>query len=92
MRKVDSVLAVPDCDAACIGGETVAAMIEGLQGGGNLRDRLLFFKCGCHALPQTVGIAAQPQHKVDVLLCKRKSRGCFHILCFINILNLFRFG
>ena len=92
MREMDSVLAVPDCDTACIGGKTVAAMIEGLQGGGYFRDRLLLFKFSCHALPQTVGIAAQPQHMVDVLLGKRKSRGRFHILCFINILNLFRFG
>ncbi len=92
MREMDSVLAVPDCDTACIGGKTVAAMIEGLQGGSYFRDRLLLFKFSCHALPQTVGIAAQPQHMVDVLLGKRKSRGRFHILCFINILNLFCFG
>ena len=33
MREMDSVLTIPDCDTACIGGKTVAAMIEGLQGG-----------------------------------------------------------
>ena len=27
-----------------------------------------------------------------LFLCKRKSRGCLHILCFIYSLNLFRVG
>ena len=34
----------------------------------------------------------QPQHMVDVSLGKRKSRGCFHILCFIYDSDLFCFG
>ena len=33
------------------------------------------------------------QHMVDVILGKRKSRGCMrYILCFIYGLDLFRFG
>ena len=44
-------------------------------------------------LPLTVCIAAQTQHMVDVILGKRKSRGCMrYILCFIYGLDLFRFG
>ena len=91
-REMDSVLAIPDGEAACICGKSVAAMIEFFQSGGDLRDRLLLFKFSGHALPQTVRIAAQPQHMVNVCLGKRKSRGCFHILCFVYDSDLFRFG
>ena len=60
---------------------------------GNLSGGFLLFK-GCnHTLPLAVCIAAQTQHKVNIILGKRKSRGCMrYILCFIYGLDLFRFG
>ena len=68
-------------------------MIEGLQGGSYFRDRLLLFKFSCHALPQTVGIAAQPQHMVKLRLRNGKSEGRLrNALRFFYGCNLFRFG
>ena len=86
--KMDTVLGIPCGDAA----DPVAAVIERFQYLGNLSGSFLLFK-GCnHTLPLAVRVAAQPQHMVDVILGKRKSRGCFHILCFIYDSDLFVFG
>ena len=85
---MDTILGIPCSDAA----DPVAADIEGLQIGRNLGNGFLYFK-GCdNALSLAIGIAAHPQHMVDVGLGKRKSRGCLHILCFIHSLDLFCFG
>ena len=73
--------------------DTIAAVIEGLQIRTDLSGGLLLFKCGNNAFPLAVRIASKPQHMVYIRLGKRKSRGCMrYILCFINILDLFRFG
>ena len=86
--KMDAVLGIPCGDAA----DPVAAVIERFQYLGNFGGGFLLLK-GCnHTLPLAVRVAAQPQHMVDVSLCKRKSRGCFHILCFIYDSDLFVFG
>ena len=75
---MDAVPGIPCGDAA----NPITPMVEGLQIGRYFRQGLLFLKGRHNALPQPVGVAAQPQHMVDVLLGKRKSRGCLHILCF----------
>ena len=85
---MDTVLAIPCGDTA----DPVASVKKTFQIVRDLGGGLLFFKSSDDALPLAVGIAAQPQHMVNVRLGKRKSRGCFHILCFIYFLNLFRFG
>ena len=86
--KMDAVLGIPCGDAA----DPVTAVIESFQYLGNLSGGFLLFK-GCnHALSLAVCIAAQTQHMVNIRLGKRKSRGCFHILCFIYDSDLFVFG
>ena len=85
---MDTILGIPCGDAA----DPVAAVIERFQYLGNLSGSFLLFK-GCnHTLPLAVRVAAQPQHMVNIRLAKRKSRGCFHILCFIYDSDLFVFG
>ena len=85
---MDTILGIPCAHTA----KAIAAVVQRFQYLGNLSGGFLLFK-GCnHTLPLTVCIAAQTQHMVDVTLGKRKSRGCSHILCFIYILDLFRFG
>jgi len=86
--KMDSILGIPCSDAA----NPVAAMIQIFQGVCDLGGGLLFLKGRDNALSLAIGVAAQPQHMVDVSLGKRKSRGCFHILCFIYDSDLFCFG
>ena len=86
--KMDAVLGIPCGDAA----DPVAAVIQIFQNVCEFGGGFLLFK-GCnHTLPLAVRVAAQPQHVVDVSLCKRKSRGCFHILCFVYDSDLFVFG
>ena len=89
MGKMDTLLGIPCAHTA----KTVAAMVQRFQYLGNLSGGFLFFK-GCnHTLPLAVCIAAQTQHMVDVILSKRKSRGCMrYILCLIYRLDLFCFG
>ncbi len=71
MRKMDTVLGIPCAHTA----KAVAAVVQRFQYPGNLSGGFLLFK-GCnHTLPLTVGIAAQTQHMVDVILGKRKSIG-----------------
>ena len=84
---MDTVLAIPHSNAA----DPVASVKKAFQMVRDLGGGLLFFKSSDDALSLADGIAAQPQHMVNVRLGKRKSRGCFHILCFIYFLNLFRF-
>ena len=86
--KMDSILGIPCSDAA----NPVAAMVQGFQGVCDLGGGLLLLKGRDNALSLAIGVAAQPQHMVDVSLGKRKSRGCFHILCFIYDSDLFCFG
>jgi len=87
--KMDTVLGIPCTHAA----KTVAAVIQLFQCLGNLSGGFLLFKGGNNTLSLAVCVAAQTQHMVDVLLGKRKSRGCMrYILCFIYGLDLFRFG
>ena len=88
MGQMDSILGIPCGDAA----NPVAAMVQGLQGVCDLGGGLLLLKGRDNALSLAIGVAAQPQHMVDVSLGKRKSRGCFHILCFIYDSDLFCFG
>ena len=85
---MDTILSIPCAHTA----KAVAAVVQCFQYLGNLSGGFLFFK-GCnHTLPLTVGIAAQTQHMVNIILGKRKSKGCMrYILCFIYGLNLFRF-
>ena len=67
-------------------------MIERFQYLGNLGGGFLLFK-GCnHTLSLAIRVSAQPQYMVNIRLGKRKSRGCFHILCFIYDSDLFVFG
>ena len=89
MGKMDTILGIPCAHTA----KAIAAVVQRFQYLGNLSGGFLLFK-GCnHTLPLTVCIAAQTQHIVDVILGKRKSRGCMrYILCFIYGLDLFRFG
>ena len=89
MGKMDTILGIPCAHTA----KAIAAVVQRFQYLGNLSGGFLLFK-GCnHTLPLTVCIAAQTQHMVDVILGKRKSRGCMrYILCFIYGLDLFRFG
>ena len=89
MGKMDTILGIPCAHTA----KAVAAVVQRFQYLGNLSGGFLLFK-GCnHTLPLTVCIAAQTQHMVDVILGKRKSRGCMrYILCFIYGLDLLRFG
>ena len=86
--KMDSILGIPCSDAA----NPVAAMVQGFQGVCDLGGGLLLLKGRDNALSLAIGVAAQPQHMVDVSLGKRKSRGCLHILCFIYDSDLFCFG
>ena len=85
---MDSILGIPCGDAA----NPVASMVQGFQGVCDLGGGLLLLKDRDNALSLAIGVAAQPQHMVDVSLGKRKSRGCFHILCFIYDSDLFCFG
>lgn len=89
MRKMDTILGIPCAHTA----KAVAAVVQRFQYLGNLSGGFLFFK-GCnHTLSLAVCIAAQTQHMVNIILSKRKSRGCMrYILCFIYGLDLFRFG
>ena len=89
MGKMDTILGIPCAHTA----KAIAAVVQRFQYLSNLSGVFLLFK-GCnHTLPLTVCIAAQTQHMVDVILGKRKSRGCMrYILCFIYGLDLFRFG
>ena len=85
---MDAVLGIPCGDAA----DSVAAVIQIFQNVCEFGGGFLLFK-GCnHTLPLAIRVAAQPQHMVDASLCKRKSRGCFHILCFVYDSDLFVFG
>ena len=86
--EADAILGVPCGDAA----DPAAAVVDGLQISRNLWNRLLLLKFSNDTLPKAVCVAAQPQHMVDVRLGKRKSRGCFHILCFVYDSDLFVFG
>ena len=86
--KMDAVLGIPCGDAA----DPVAAVIERFQYLGNFGGGFLLFKGRNHTLPLSVRVAAQPQHMVNIRLGKRKSRGCFHILCFVYDSDLFVFG
>ena len=88
MRKADTVLTIPCGDVS----KPVATMVKDFQGICDLWDRLLLFKKHNNPFSLPVRIATQPQHMVNVTLGKRKSRGCSHILCFVYVLNLFRFG
>ena len=86
--KMDAVLGIPCGDAA----DPVAAVIQIFQNVCDFGGGFLLFK-GCnHTLPLAVRVAAQPQYMVNIRLGKRKSRGCFHILCFIYDSDLFVFG
>ena len=87
--KMDTILGIPCAHTA----KAVAAVVQRFQYLGNLSGGFLLFK-GCnHTLPLAVCIAAQTQHMVNIILGKRKSRGCMrYILCFIYGLDLFRFG
>ena len=87
MGKTDTVLGIPCGDAA----DPVAAMVQIFQGIRDLGGGLLLLKDRHNAFPLAVRVAAQPQHMVDVSLGKRKSRGCFHILCFVDDSDLFVF-
>ena len=89
MGKMDTILGIPCGDAA----DPVAAVIQIFQNVCDFGGGFLLFK-GCnHTLPLAVCIAAQTQHMVNIILGKRKSRGCMrYILCFIYGLDLFRFG
>src|SRR5699024_5449326 len=60
--KMDSILGIPCSDAA----NPVAAMVQIFQGVCDLNSGLLFFKGRDNALSLTIGVAAQPQHMVDV--------------------------
>ena len=82
VRKMDTVLTVPCGDTAGFCHQAVSAVIKGFQIVCDLSNRF----------PLPVGVAAQPQHMVNIRLGKRKSRGRFHTLCFVDILDLFRFG
>ena len=85
---MDAVLGIPCGDTA----NAVAAVVKILQIGCNFDGRLLFLKGRNNPLPLMIGIATQPKHLVDLVLGKRKSRGCSYILCFVNIIDLFFFG
>ena len=89
MGKMDTILGIPCAHTA----KAIAAVVQRFQYLGNLSGGFLLFK-GCnHTLPLAVCIAAQTQHMVNVVLGKRKSRGCMrYILCFIYGLDLLRFG
>ena len=85
---MDTVPGIPCGDAA----DPVAAVIKGFQIFRDFSGGLLLLKGRHNAFPLAVRITAQPQHMVDVRLGKRKSRGCFHILCFVDDSDLFVFG
>ena len=87
--KMDTILGIPCTHTA----KAIAAVVQRFQYLGNLSGGFLLFKSCNHTLPLTVCIASQTQHMVNVVLGKRKSRGCMcYILCFIYGLDLFRFG
>ena len=89
MGKMDAILGIPYAHAA----KAVAAVVQRFQYLGNLSGGFLLFKCCNHTLPLTICIASQTQHMVNIILGKRKSRGCMrYILCFIYGLDLFCFG
>ena len=88
MGKMDTILGIPCTHTA----KAVATVVQHFQYLGNLSGGFLLFKCCNHTLPLTICIASQTQHMVNIRLGKRKSRGCFHILCFIYDSDLFCFG
>ena len=89
MGKMDTILGIPCTHTA----KAVATMVQRFQYLGNLSGGFLLFKCCNHTLPLTICIASQTQHMVNIILGKRKSRGCMcYILCFIYGLDLLRFG
>ena len=89
MGKMDTILGIPCAHAA----KAIAAVVQRFQYLGNLSGGFQLFKCCNHTLSLAVCIAAQTQHMVNIILGKRKSRGCMrYILCFIYGLDLLRFG
>lgn len=71
--KMDAVLGIPCGDAA----DPVAAVIERFQYLGNFGGGFLLLKGRHNALPLTVCVAAQPQHMVNIRLCKEKAEDVF---------------
>ena len=61
-------------------GDTVAAVIEGLEAGGHKGQGNVHLKQVNHPHPQLIRIAAIAQELVNRLLSNKKSGGCKHYI------------
>ena len=83
--KMDTILTIPSGELTMVGLETGTADILFLKSSRNLCHGLLLFEFRSHNPAGIAVIAAHTEHKVDILLEKRKSEGCRHYtLRFIN--------
>ena len=90
---MDAVYGIPCGKLALRGFEAVAAVEGALQQRGNVLRGLLLLERGGNDHAGIVLVAAQPQHKVKLLLRNGKSEGRLrNALRFFDRCNLFRFG
>ena len=90
---VDAVYGIPCGKLALRRLKSVAAVEDALQQRGNVLRGLLLLERGGNDHAGIVLVAAQPQHKVKLLLRNGKSEGRLrNALRFFDRCNLFRFG